>query len=334
MTAFEQRLAQFFFETSHLSGEWRLRNMQPLGCSCEVLFLSDRDEIGKLGEAHAERLSYQTFRSTTHPKKVLDSRHGGRQIGRVTIEILSPQEIDLMRAAGRVAAATLAATCDWLKPGASTGDIDDFVRADTQMRGGSPSQLGYHGFPAAVCTSRNHVVCHGIPRRDEVLGEGDIVNIDVTTQFDGFHGDTSRTVLVGECSPLARSLVSVAEQCMWRAIERMAPGVRLGDLGEAVCLTAWDAGFSVVSELGGHGIGRKMHQAPHVDYTNRPGRGIRLKEGMVITIEPMINAGGPGVEFLDDGWTVTTRDRSLSAQFEHTVLVTKLGFEVLTLPSQ
>ncbi len=165
-----------------------------------------------------------------------------------------------------------------------------------------------------------------------MVTEGDILNIDVTSEFGEFHGDTSRTLLLGKCSPEAHRLVRVAESCMWRAIERIAPGVRLGDLGEAVCLTAWDAGFTVVQELGGHGIGRKMHQAPHVDYMNRPGRGVRLREGMVITIEPMINAGGPAVDFHDDGWTVTTRDGSLSAQFEHTVLVTNNGFEVLTLP--
>ncbi|MCI0571795.1 MAG: type I methionyl aminopeptidase, partial [Myxococcaceae bacterium] len=188
----------------------------------------------------------------------------------------------------------------------------------------------YQGFPAAVCTSRNHVVCHGIPRRDERLAPGDIVNVDVTTCLGGFHGDTSATFVIGEPSPEARHVVDVARRCRQAGIAVVREGVRLGDVGAAIEEVARKAGCSVVRDFGGHGIGREMHLPPHVPHYGQRGTGLRLKAGMVFTIEPMVNLGGPDVIVLDDGWTVVTEDGSLSAQFEHTVLVTRDGCEVLT----
>lgn len=246
------------------------------------------------------------------------------------VTILSPAEWPAMRRAGQTAAATLNAVARWIRAGISTADIDEFVRADTARRGGVPSQLGYQGFPAAVCTSRNDVVCHGIPRRDEIVCDGDIINVDVTTCIGGFHGDTSATFVIGAAPPEARRLVDVARRCRDVGVSVVRPGARLGDIGAAIEEEARRAGCSVVRELGGHGIGRAMHQPPHVHHTGRRGTGLRLKAGMALTIEPMINLGMPDLIFLDDGWTVKTRDRSLSAQFEHTVLVTPEGSEVLT----
>ncbi len=247
------------------------------------------------------------------------------------IEILDAASRERMRAAGRVAAATLAVVGARLRPGVTTGDIDAWVREDTRRRGGRPSQLGYHGFPAAVCTSRNHVVCHGVPSKDEILGEGDIINVDVTTDLDGFHGDTSRTFLIGETSPDARHVVDVSRRCLAAGVAVVREGARLGDIGAAIEELARAEGCSVVREYGGHGIGRVMHAPPHVAHTGLRGSGLRLKAGMAFTIEPMINLGGADVVTLADRWTVVTRDGSLSAQFEHTVLVTKTGCEVLTL---
>jgi methionyl aminopeptidase len=248
----------------------------------------------------------------------------------VAFELFGPSEQAALRRAGRAAAGTLAHVAARLGPGVSTADIDAWVRADTARRGGTPSQLGYQGFPAAVCTSRNHVVCHGIPRPEERLAPGDIVNVDVTTCLGGFHGDTSATFFVGEPSPEARHVVEVARRCRDAGIAAVREGARLGDIGAAIVELAHAEGCSVVRELGGHGIGRVMHAAPHVAHHGRRGSGARLRAGMVFTIEPMINLGGREVRFLDDGWTVVTADGSLSAQFEHTVLVTREGCEVLT----
>jgi methionyl aminopeptidase len=248
----------------------------------------------------------------------------------MSIEIFGPAQRALLRNAGRVAAETLAHVGARLAPGVTTADIDRWVREDTARRGGTPSQLGYKGFPAAVCTSRNEVVCHGIPRSSVVLGPGDIVNVDVTTGLDGFHGDTSATFFIGEPSPEARRLVDVARRCRDVGISVVRDGVRLGDIGAAIEELARREGCSVVHELGGHGIGRVMHAAPHVAHHGQRGTGIRLKAGMAITIEPMVNLGKRQVRFLDDGWTVVTADGSLSAQFEHTLLVTREGCEVLT----
>ncbi|MCA9586360.1 MAG: type I methionyl aminopeptidase [Myxococcales bacterium] len=246
------------------------------------------------------------------------------------IEILSPREIEAMRAAGRAAAETLALVGARLRPGLRTADIDTWVREDTARRGGRPSQLGYHGFPAAVCTSRNDVVCHGIPRRDVLLGDGDIVNVDVTTELGGYHGDTSATFFVGTPSPEARHLVDVARRCRDAGIAVVREGARLGDVGAAIEELARREGCSVVRDYGGHGIGRKMHGEPHVSHTGRRGAGVRLRAGMAFTIEPMVNLGRPDVRLTDDGWTVVTSDGSLSAQFEHTLVVTRDGCEVMT----
>ena len=249
----------------------------------------------------------------------------------MAIELLSTAEIEKMRRAGKVARATLLAVGRKLKAGISTADIDRWVREDTDARGGRPSQLGYHGFPAAVCTSRNEVVCHGIPRADVLLESGDIVNVDVTTAFDGFHGDTSITFVVGEASPEARHVVSVAERARMAGLAQVRDGARLGDIGAAIPALASREGCSVVRDYGGHGIGKKMHGDPHVSHFGKANTGARLRAGMCITIEPMINLGGPETVVDKDGWTVRTRDGRWSAQFEHTVLVTREGCEVLTI---
>ncbi|HEY1695521.1 MAG TPA: type I methionyl aminopeptidase [Polyangiaceae bacterium] len=251
----------------------------------------------------------------------------------VGVEILGPREIAAMRRAGAAAAATLTFVGARLRPGVSTAQIDRWVREHTARLGGRPSQLGYEGFPASVCTSRNEVVCHGIPRRDDVLRPGDIVNVDVTTDLGGFHGDTSATFAIGEPSPEARHVVDVARRCRDAGVSSVREGARLGDVGAAIQELAAREGCSVVREFGGHGIGRAMHAEPHVPHFGVRGAGLRLRAGMAITIEPMINLGAADVRILDDGWTVVTADGSLSAQFEHTVLVTKGGCEVLTLPA-
>jgi methionyl aminopeptidase len=250
----------------------------------------------------------------------------------MSVEILSAKEIEKMRKAGRVAAETLAFIGTQLRVGMSTAEIDTLVREDTARRGGKPSQLGYKGFPAAVCTSRNNVVCHGIPSPKEFLADGDIVNVDVTTNLDGYHGDTSATFVIGDnASEEAKKLAAIARRCRDAGIAVVREGARLGDIGAAIAELAKSEGVSVVTELGGHGIGRKMHCDPHVSHTGTRGAGLRLKAGMGITIEPMINAGTADVKFLDDGWTVITRDGKLSAQWEHTVIVTKDGYELTTL---
>jgi methionyl aminopeptidase len=212
----------------------------------------------------------------------------------------------------------------------TTRDIDRLVREDTARRGGVPSQLGYRGFPAAVCTSVNEVVCHGIPSPRRVLADGDIVNVDVTTYLDGFHGDTSATFVIGRASPEAERLVSIARACRDAGIAVVRHGARIGDIGAAIVEVARAHGVSVVRELCGHGIGRTMHAAPEVPHVGTRGTGPKLVRGMALTVEPMINLGRADVVFLDDGWTVITADGSLSAQFEHTVIVTDAGCEITT----
>jgi methionyl aminopeptidase len=248
----------------------------------------------------------------------------------VTIEILGAREIVDMRRAGAAAAATLAFVGERLRAGPSTLDIDTWVREHTASLGGRPSQLGYKGYPAAVCTSRNGVVCHGVPRRDEILRSGDIINVDVTTCLDGFHGDTSATFAIGRVSAEAQHVMDVALRCRGAGIAAIRDGARLGDVGAAIEELARSEGCSVVREFGGHGIGRRMHMDPHVSHFGSRGAGMRLRAGMVFTVEPMINLGGADVRVLDDGWTVVTADGSLSAQFEHTILVTRDGCEILT----
>lgn len=234
-----------------------------------------------------------------------------------------------MRRAGAAAADTLSKIGARLAPGITTATIDRWVRELTAAQGGTPSQLGYEGFPAAVCTSRNHVVCHGIPG-PEVLADGDIINVDVTTCLDGFHGDTSATFFIGAVSDDARHVVDVARRARDLGVSLVAPGLRLGDLGAAIEDFVRSQGCASVAEMGGHGIGRAMHQAPSVPYVGPRGRGLRLRAGMAITIEPMVNLGSAEIRTLSDGWTMVTVDGSLSAQFEHTVLVTEDGHEVLT----
>ena len=250
----------------------------------------------------------------------------------MAITILSPIERDRMRRAGRAAAATLAYVGARLVPGMTTAEIDRMVRAHTEAQGGRPSQLGYHGFPAAVCVSRNDIVCHGVPSPHVRLEEGDIVNIDVTTELDGYHGDTSATFVIGDAAPHARALVELARAARDAGIAAAVPGARLGDVGAAIVKHVGNAG-SVVEAYGGHGIGRVMHADPHVPHTGTRGTGMRVKAGMVFTIEPMVNLGSPDVRLLADRWTVVTADGSLSAQFEHTVLVTRDGCEILTRES-
>lgn len=257
-------------------------------------------------------------------------RPRGLQAGGMAIEIFGLRDREALRRAGQVAAATLAAVAARLRPGISTADIDRWVREDTARRGGHPSQLGYHGFPAAVCTSRNAVVCHGIPKRDEILEPGDILNVDVTTCIGGFHGDCSATFFIGEPSPEARHIVDVARRCREAGIAVVRDGARVGDIGAAIVELAHREGCSVVREVGGHGIGRAMHAEPHVSHVGKRGVGPRLRPGMAFTIEPMVNLGRPDIRTLSDGWTIVTVDGSLSAQFEHTVLVTERGCEVLT----
>lgn len=246
-------------------------------------------------------------------------------------------DIPAMRRAGAAAAATLARVGASLRPGMSTAEIDRLVRRDTARRGGRCSQLGYRSsedgrpFPASVCTSVNHVVCHGIPRQTQVLRDGDIVNVDVTTELDGWHGDCSATFTIGRPSPEARHVVETARRCRDAGIAAIRPGGHLGDIGAAILALATAEGCSVVREFGGHGIGRRMHLPPHVHHAAEAGTGPRIRPGMTFTVEPMVNLGGPELRILDDGWTVVTADGSLSAQWEHTLLVTADGVEILTL---
>jgi len=238
-----------------------------------------------------------------------------------------------MRRAGQVAAATLNGALDLARPGVTTARIDAFVRQDTLRRGARCAQLGQPGpvrpFPAHVCTSVNDVVCHGVPG-PTTLAEGDIINVDVTSELDGFHGDTSRTVIVGRPSPQALHVVDVARRALQVGIDQVRPGAFLNQIGAAIQAFVEAHGCSVVREYGGHGIGRRMHQPPHVAHHATAGRGLRLRPGHCFTIEPMVCLGRADLVHDDDGWTVRTADGRLSAQFEHTILVTADGAEVLT----
>jgi methionyl aminopeptidase len=246
-----------------------------------------------------------------------------------TVEIKSPKEIDTLRRVCRLAAETLLEVGPLIRPGITTDDINRFVHEDTLRRGARPAPLNYHGFPKSVCTSINEVVCHGIPGSQR-LKDGDIINVDVTHIYEGFHGDTSATFYVGRPSKEAARVTEIARRCLEIGIEQVRDGARLGDIGAAIQEYAEGQGCSVVRAFVGHGIGRRFHEPPQVSHVGTRGSGLRLKNGMCFTIEPMINAGGYEVDVLDDGWTVITRDRSLSAQFEHTLVVTKAGCEVLT----
>jgi len=249
------------------------------------------------------------------------------------VTLKSPAEIEAMRPACQHAADTLVMIEPHIRPGITTDEINTLVHEFTIEAGGIPAPLNYHGFPKSVCTSVNHVVCHGIPG-DKRLKDGDIINVDVTTIIDGWHGDTSKTFFVGTPKPRARKIVEVAKRALEVGIAAVHPGATLGDIGHAIQHYVEGERCSVVREYCGHGIGRQFHEEPQVLHYGKPGSGIKLQPGMVFTIEPMVNLGKPGVKLLNDHWTVVTRDRSLSAQFEHTLAVTEDGCEILTCPSR
>ncbi len=247
------------------------------------------------------------------------------------VTIKNPAEIEKMRIAGRLAAELLRMIRPYVLPGVTTGELDRLCHnyiVDVQQA--IPAPLNYKGFPRSICTSVNHQVCHGIPG-DKKLKKGDIVNIDVTVIKDGYHGDTSKMFFVSEPSIQARRLVQITHECMLRGIEVVRPGARLGDIGHVIQQHAEAHGFSVVREYCGHGIGREFHEDPQVLHYGHPGTGLELQPGMTFTVEPMINAGKKEIKLLPDNWTVVTRDHSLSAQWEHTVLVTETGHEILTI---
>lgn len=235
-----------------------------------------------------------------------------------------------MRKAGRLAAETLDFITPHVVPGVTTEALDKLCHDYIVEHNAVPAPLNYRGFPKSICTSVNHVVCHGIPSPDKKLHNGDVVNIDVTVILDGWHGDTSRMFFVGKPSIKAKRLVEVTYECMMRGIEIVRPGATLGDIGHAIQSFAEKNRFSVVRDFCGHGLGRIFHEAPSVLHYGRPGTGTRLREGMFFTIEPMINAGRLDVKILKDGWTAVTNDRSLSAQFEHSLGVTADGYEIFT----
>ena len=248
----------------------------------------------------------------------------------MAVTIKNPEEIEKMRVAGRLAAEVLDMIGDHVQPGVTTGELDEIChRHIVDKQDAIPAPLNYRGFPKSICTSINHVICHGIPS-DKILRKGDIINIDITVIKDGFHGDTSRMFYVGEPSIRARRLCEISYECMHLGIELVKPGVQLGDIGHVIQTHAEGNGFSVVREYCGHGIGRVFHEDPQVLHYGKPGTGMALQEGMTFTIEPMVNAGKKDTRLLGDGWTVVTRDKSLSAQWEHTVLVTATGHEILT----
>ena len=248
----------------------------------------------------------------------------------MTIKLHTQEEIELARAAGQAAASVLAMIGPHVRAGVTTDELDrlchDFIVNELKI---TPANIGYHGYTRTVCTSVNHVVCHGIPA-DKVLKKGDIVNIDVAVIKDGWYGDTSRMYFVGEPSIRAKRLVDITYASMVAGIKTVRPGATLGDIGAAIQRVAEDAGFSVVREYCGHGVGQVYHDEPQVLHYGIPGTGTVLKPGMIFTIEPMINAGKAATSVLSDGWTVVTKDRSLSAQWEHTVAITENGYDLLT----
>ncbi len=246
------------------------------------------------------------------------------------IPLHGPEGFAGMRAAGRLAAETLDFITPHVAPGVTTGELDRLCHNFILDHGAVPAPLNYRGFPKATCTSVNHVVCHGIPNDRKSLAAGDVLNIDITVILNGWYGDSSRMYVAGEPSVKARRLMDITYECLRRAIKVVRPGARLGDIGHAIQSYAESHRFSVVRDFCGHGLGRVFHDAPSVLHYGRPGTGLVLREGMFFTIEPMINAGKPDVKILEDGWTAVTRDKSLSAQFEHSIGVTADGCEVFT----
>jgi methionyl aminopeptidase len=249
----------------------------------------------------------------------------------MAIKLKTEKDIAKMRVAGRLAAEVLDMIGEYVVPGVSTEELDrrcnDYIR---KVQKATPANVGYHGFPKTLCTSINNVVCHGIPNEKDILQDGDIVNIDVTVIKDGWHGDTSRMYFAGTPSEQVQRLVDTTYSAMMAGIRAVRPGARLGDVGHAIQKLAEAAGYSVVRDYCGHGIGRVYHEDPQVLHYGRPNSGLIIKEGMTFTVEPMINAGGADTDGLKDGWTVVTADGSLSAQWEHTIAVTKSGAEILT----
>jgi len=338
----EERRAELVFERPNLSGQRRLRDVKSLGGTPQVSFFRDDHEVFELREAHdagvyAKRTSPHILDFTPSGSCApIPNRYGRaspptRTFRSMSAERHGPRAIARLRAAGTVAAATLAWVGAHVRPGLSTAELDRLVRDDTRRRGARPSQLGYHGFPGAVCTSRNDVACHGVPREDDVLEAGDVVSIDVTSELDGYHGDTCATFFVGEPSPEARHVVEVARRCRDAGIAAVRDGVRTGELGHAMHEAARREGCDVVRIVGGHGIGRKMHEPPHVPFFGEPGEGRRVRADTAITIEPIVVLGSPELVEAADGWTLRTADGRWAAQFEHTVLVTRKGCEILTL---
>ena len=249
----------------------------------------------------------------------------------MSITIKSPEEIEKMRVAGRLAAEVLDMIEEHVVPGISTEELDRICHEYiVGVQQAIPAPLNYRGFPKSICTSVNHQVCHGIPGPKK-LKSGDIVNIDITVIKDAYHGDTSKMFFIGESSIKAKRLVKITQECLYLGIRQVRPGARLGDIGHAIQKHAETNGFSVVQEFCGHGIGRNFHEDPQVLHYGKPGTGEELVPGMLFTIEPMINQGKRYVKVLPDGWTAVTKDHSLSAQFEHTILVTPDGYEILTL---
>ena len=249
----------------------------------------------------------------------------------MNLTLKSPSDIECMRVAGRLAAEVLQVVAPHVKPGVSTAELDRICHDHiVNVQKAVPANVGYKGFPATVCTSVNNVICHGIPSESKILKDGDILNIDVTVIKDGWHGDTSRMFIVGKPSVKAQRLVDVTRQAMFEGIRAVRPGATLGDVGHAIQKHVEAERFSVVREYCGHGIGQIYHDDPQVLHYGQPGTGLRLEEGMTFTIEPMVNEGQRHTKLLNDGWTVVTRDKSLSAQWEHTVAVTADGVEILT----
>ena len=252
------------------------------------------------------------------------------------VSLKTAEEIDHMRTAGRLASEVLDFITPHVRPGVTTQQLNDLCHDFmVQVQGTTPAPLnycppGYKPFPRSICTSVNHQVCHGIPG-DRVLRAGDIVNLDITVIKDGFHGDSSRMYYVGEPAIQARRLVDITYECMWLGIAQVRPGAHLGNVGAAIQAHAEQHGYSIVREFCGHGIGRRFHEDPQVLHYGKAGTGIILEPGMTFTVEPMVNAGRPAIRELADGWTIVTKDHSLSAQWEHTVLVTETGYEVLTV---
>lgn len=246
------------------------------------------------------------------------------------IALKTPEQLKAMREAGRITGEALNLAEEAVKPGISTKVLDDIIRRHIERSGARPSFLGLYGFPGSACISINEQVIHGIPSADVILREGDIVKIDTGAFFKGFHGDSARTIAVGSITPEAQRLIDVTRESFFEAFERVKEGARIGDIGHAVQSYVEERGFSAVRDFVGHGVGRDLHEDPEVPNYGRPGRGVRLMNGMVIAIEPMINAGTEKVAQLADGWTVVTADGALSAHYEHTVALTENGAEMLT----